>query len=238
MPQAIITRARLKSRGKELAAILGRASERTGLLSELMLVDDQEHLFGIVDLVAPGPGGLIVDLKTGRDASVLSSPAIEHQMRFYAHLFQATYGSLPQSAIVFSLQSGPVEIGVTPSATAELLSDIRTARLLAGITARPDAATCRFCPKRMICQPHWEALSTWDHADAIEGRIVSIEHSTSGTVALLVGSDWLTGIPAGLLPEGATPGQFVRAVRIRRRRDSPLGDWCATSSTRLHIAPA
>lgn len=237
MPHAIVTRARLKARGKELAEILGRASHRWGILSELMLVDKDEYLFGIVDLVAPGSGGLIIDLKTGRDASVPSSPAIAHQMRFYAHLFQATYGSPPQSAIVFSLQSGPVEIRVTTSEVTELLGGIRAARLIAGNIPRPDPVVCRFCPKRMICEPHWEVVSTWDRADAIEGEIVSIEQSTSGSVALRLESAWLTGIPSSTLPEGAAPGQFVRAVRIRRRDGAPA-DWCATSSTRLAIVPA
>src|SRR5690606_13062530 len=87
MPQAIATRARLKSRGKELAEILARAEGE--IRSELLLRDNDQHLFGILDIAAPGLDGLIIDLKTGRDASAAPSPAVEHQMTFYAHLFQA-----------------------------------------------------------------------------------------------------------------------------------------------------
>ncbi|MFZ8326799.1 hypothetical protein ACO1LK_13870, partial [Staphylococcus aureus] len=71
IPQALVTRARLKYRGKELAAILAGAS---AIRSELLLSDDRDHLFGILDIAAPGSGGFIIDLKTGRDASAESSP--------------------------------------------------------------------------------------------------------------------------------------------------------------------
>ncbi|MHA0111954.1 hypothetical protein ACXYUI_33555, partial [Klebsiella pneumoniae] len=71
--------------------------------SELLLSDDRDHLFGILDIAAPGSGGFIIDLKTGRDASAESSPTLKHQMTFYAHLFRSAYGVLPEQVIVFSL---------------------------------------------------------------------------------------------------------------------------------------
>lgn len=236
MPNAIVTRARLKSRGKELAAILADASG--GIRSELLLSDDGDHLFGILDIAAGGPGGFIIDLKTGRDASAESSTAIEHQMTFYAHLFQATYGMLPERVIVFNLQRGLAEIEVTPSAIGVLLDQVRAAQLTERTVARPEADTCRFCSKRMTCQPHWDAVQAWDQADAIEGAIGNIEHSSSGTAALLIGGQWLTGIPASAFPDGAAPGQFARAVRVRRRNDSAPEEWAAGSSTRIRLMPA
>ena len=213
MPQAVVTRARLKSRGKELAAILARTG--AGIHSELLLSDESHHLFGILDIAAPGPPGLIMDLKTGRDASAESSPAIQHQMTLYAHLFQATYGMPPQHVIVFSLQRGPVEIRVTPSAIDALLGQVLAAQLSGRTVARPQVDTCRFCAKRMACQPHWDAISGWDGADGIEGQIRDVEHTNSGTTALQIGRQWLLGIPADAVPDGAVPGQFVRAVHVR-----------------------
>lgn len=236
MPHAVVTRARLKSRGKELTAILAGAG--VAIRSELLLSDDGHHLFGILDIAATGPGGFIIDLKTGRDASAESSPAIEHQMTFYAHLFQSAYGVLPEHVIVFSLQRGPVEIEVTPSAIAVLLDQVRAAQLTERTVARPDADTCRFCAKRMTCQPHWDALPAWEHADALEGEIRNIERSSSGTVALLIGGQWLTGISASSLPDGAAPGQFARAVRVRRHNDSMPGQWTADRSSHIQVVPA
>lgn len=121
---------------------------------------------------------------------------------------------LPQHVIVFSLQRGPAEIEVPPSAIAALLDQIRTAQNAECTIARLHADTCRFCPKRMTCDPHWDAAPTWERSDAIEGTILDIEHSSSGAVALLIGSRWLTGIPASKLPDSAMPGQF----RDGRRR--------------------
>lgn len=235
IPQALVTRARLKYRGKELAAILAGAS---AIRSELLLSDDRDHLFGILDIAAPGSGGFIIDLKTGRDASAESSPTLKHQMTFYAHLFRSAYGVLPEQVIVFSLRRGPVEISVTASEIAALLDQVRAAQLTERTVARPEPDLCRFCAKRMTCQPHWDAVPVWDRTDAIEGTIGNVERSSSGATALLIDGRWVTGIPARVLPDGAAPGQFARAVRVRRLDDSTPEEWVASSSTRIRIMPA
>jgi hypothetical protein len=236
MPQAVVTRARLKSRGSELAEILAAAG--SGVRSELLLKDSEHHLFGILDVAAPGTGGLIIDLKSGQDASAEASPAIKHQMTFYAHLFHSAYGVLPEHVVVFSLQRGPAEIEVTSSSIAALLAGIRNAQTLDRTTAQPDADTCRFCPKRMSCEPQWEAIGSWDRPDALQGPVGRIEYSSSGATALLIDGQWLTGIPVKALPPGAAPGQFARAIRVRRRGGSMSREWTATSTTRIHLAPA
>jgi CRISPR/Cas system-associated exonuclease Cas4 (RecB family) len=236
LPQGVVTRARLKTRAKELAAILSGGS--ADVHSELLLSDESNHLFGILDIAGIGPDGFIVDFKTGRDASAESSPEIEHQLTFYAHLFKGTYGTFPERVIVFSLQRGPVEIQVTPSAVAALLDQVRTAQLTQRTIARPEANTCRFCPKRMTCQPQWDAVPGWERPDAIEGTIGNIERSSSGTAALLIGGRWLTGIPESALPGGTAPGKFARAVRVRRRSNSEPEEWAAGSTTLIRVTPA
>ncbi|KIP90349.1 hypothetical protein RU09_11425 [Microbacterium sp. MEJ108Y] len=236
MPQGVVTRARLKIRAKELAATLSGAN--ADVRSELLLSDESNHLFGILDIAGAGSDGFIIDLKTGRDASAEPSPAIEHQMTFYAHLFQASYGTFPKNVIVFSLQRGPTEIQVAPSAVATLLDQIRAAQLTERTDARPEAYTCRFCPKRMTCQPHWDEVPGWERPDAIEGAIGNIERSSSGTAALLIGGRWLTGIPEKALPDGTAPGKFARAVRVRRRNDSEPEEWAAGSTTLIRITHA
>jgi hypothetical protein len=236
MPQGVVTRARLKTRARQLAAILSGAS--ADVRSELLLSDESNHLFGILDIAGTGPNGFIIDFKTGRDASTESSSAIEHQMTFYAHLFETIYGTFPEHVIVFSLQRGPAEIQVTPSAVAALLEQIRAAQLTERAVTRPDAYTCRFCPKRMTCQPHWDAVPGWERPDAIEGTIGNIEHSSSGTAALLIGGRWLTGIPENAFPGGTALGKFARAVRVRRCNDSEPEEWSADRTTHIQITPA
>jgi len=238
MPQAVVTRARLKARAKELSAILSSAG--SSVSSELLLADEENHFFGILDIVAPGPGpgGLIIDLKTGRDSSAAPSPAIEHQMLFYAHLFQATYGMPPARVIIFGLQRGPAEIEAAPTAITALLNQIRAAQLDESGMARPHVDACRYCPKRTTCEPHWDAVSAWDRPDAIEGMIRSVEYSSSGAAALLIGKQWLTGIPTSKLPGSVSPGQFARAVRVRRRNNNLPAEWAATSSTLISFEPS
>jgi hypothetical protein len=235
MRQGIVIRARLQTRGQTLSEILASAGSRPQ--SEVLLRDDDRCLFGILDIVSPEAGGLIIDLKTGRNASAALSPAIYHQMTFYAHLFQANFGVFPERVLVFSLQRGLVEIPVISSGIAPFLSKIHAAQLSDRITAYPHADVCRYCPKRVRCEPHWDAISAWDDADAIEGEVAAIEHSSSGTAAVQIGGQWLTGISATLLPSNLAPGQFARAVRVRRRRGNASGDWSASSSSRLHVLP-
>jgi hypothetical protein len=236
MPQVVITRARLKFRGSELAEILAAAG--SGVRSELLLEDNEHHLFGIFDIAAPGTGGLIIDLKSGRDASAEASPAIEHQMTLYAHLFQSAYGVLPEHVIVFSLQRGPAEIEVTSTSITALLAGIHNAQTLDSTTARPQADTCLFCARRMSCEPQWDAIGSWDRPDALEGTVGKIEYSSSGATALLIDGQWLTDIPVKALPTGAAPDQFARAIRDRRRDGSMPREWTTTSTTRIDIAPA
>lgn len=159
-------------------------------------------------------------------------------MTFYAHLFLSVYGVLPEQVIVFSLQRGPAEIEVTLSSVTALLAGIHNAQTLISTTAQPQADTCRFCAKRMSCEPQWDAIGPWDRPDALEGTVGKIEYSSSGANALLIDGQWLTGIPVKALPPGAAPGQFARAIRIRRRGGSMSGEWTTTSTTRIHIAPA
>lgn len=235
MPQGVVTRARLKSRAKEIAAILAIVGGEVS--SEQLLRDEANHLFGILDLVGTGPHGFIIDFKTGRDASAASPLAIEHQMTFYAHLFQSSYGSLPERVFVFSLQQRLTAIRVTPSAITSLLDQIRVAKLTERTVAHPAAFTCRFCPKRMTCQSHWDAALDWEHPDALEGTIDDIERSSSGATAVRIGGRWLTGIPKSALPVDAAPGHFARAVRVRRRDDSEPEEWAADRTTLIGIKP-
>jgi hypothetical protein len=229
----VITRARLKSRGEELAAILAAPSSE--IRSELLLVDETNHLFGVLDIAALGAGGMIVDLKTGHETSATDSGANRHQMTFYAHLFRAAYGVLPQQLIVFSLQHGPRVIELTPSSISTLLDGVRAARLVDSTVAHPQPDTCRFCPKRMRCEPHWDAVPTWDHPDAVEGVVMDVEYSSSGSAAVLIGDRWLSGVPASELGKGGAVGQFARAVRVHRRDHVGPEEWLATSATHINL---
>lgn len=234
LPNAVITRARLKARGSDLASLLAEADGR--IRCEQLLRDEAAHLFGILDICVAGRNGLIVDLKTGHNASAVPSPLTLHQMTFYAHLFVATYGVLPARTVVFSLQRGPIDIPVVARDVSTLLSNVQKARQELNQPAVPAPEVCRFCTKRLRCEPHWNALRDWADADAIEGVVSKIERSTSGTVALLMAGKWLTGLAAKELPADLRPGVFARAVRIRRHRDTTSEEWAATRVTSVQFS--
>lgn len=236
MRDAALTGARLGTRGKELAAIL--ASVMGTVRSEVLLTDDDNHLFGILDIAAVGEKGLIIDLKTGRDAAADAAGAIEHQMTFYAHLYEASFGALPAHVIIFSLRRGAMKFQAAAADAANLLARVRAAQLQDTTAAVPHADTCKFCTKRMACEPQWDAVRTWDSPDAIEGTIARVERSSAGSVALLIDGRWLTGVPASVLPRDVAVGQTARAVRVRRRSTTPPEEWSATAWTAISTLPS
>lgn len=234
MPRATMTRARLKTRGIELAGILTSAS---AVLSEQLLVDETRNLFGIIDLVIPPPNGTIVDLKTGHLAAPTTDAAVRHQMTFYAHLYAEAYGQAPGRIITFSLRTGTNELSIDPSSVATLLDEIQAARTSSPELAVPNEVVCRYCVRRMECGPHWQDIQTWKTPDALEGTLQRIEHASSGLTALLIGEQWLSGISACALPNTMKPGAFVRAIGARQRLGGAQ-EWIATPYTRIHEVTA
>lgn len=235
MPRATMTRARLKTRGIELAGILTSAS---AVLSEQLFVDETRNLFGIIDLVIPPPNGTIVDLKTGHLAAPEAAAAVKHQMTFYAHLYAEAYGQAPGRIITFSLRSGTNELSIDPSSVATLLDEIQAARTSSPDLAVPNEVVCRYCVRRMGCEPHWQDIQTWKTPDALEGALQRIEHASSGLTALLIGGQWLSGISASSLPNTMKTGAFVRAIRARQRQGGAHQEWIATTDTRIYEVTA
>lgn len=235
LPHAAATRSRLKYRSAQLVEIL--KSSGPSIRSELLLRDEAHHLFGILDIAGIAGDGHIIDLKTGRESARSLSNSAEYQLMFYAILFQSNYDRLPKRATIFNLWTGPIEIPVTPTSVEVFRSRILALQNSTATDARPAAGVCHFCPKRIECQPHWDAISTGESSDAIEGHINAVQHSDTGMTALQINGEWLVGVSSNMLPNGASPGQFVRVVRIRRQVGRSSTEWRTTRSTAIGISP-
>lgn len=229
---ATVARARLKARAPDLAGLVYGA---TDVRSEYSIRDDAQHLFGILDVVVLGGKGIFIDLKTGGHASTSAWSAMKHQMTFYAHLFRVAFGDLPEGVVIFDLMRGPSEFEVTSLAVDLLIEQILGARQSDVTIARPQPDVCRFCPKRIGCQPHWEAMREWDHPDAIEGVVEKVERSTSGLAALQIDGEWLTGIPERSLLTSDLVGRSVRVVRLRRTSVGGLHEWIFSEDSRFSV---
>jgi hypothetical protein len=230
-----MTRARLTARADELAAELTElTSGGASITCEEPLSDPQRRLRGIPDIAVHGPRSAVIDFKTGRDATASLTERIRFQLLIYAHLYKCAHGRLPEIVEAFSFIHGPLKVLTDSSSVEEALNAITEARAQDPELARPAQAVCTFCTRRFVCEPHWDAVPTWDMPDAVEGRIVQIAHAKTGAVALLaetnLGSHWITNIPHDRLPAQAHVGSYVRVIHVHR--SSTIDPQAATQEWR------
>ncbi|MDO9398031.1 MAG: PD-(D/E)XK nuclease family protein [Herbiconiux sp.] len=237
LEDAVMTRSRLRRRGPELAGLLSRSGSNPR--SEVQLRDDARRVYGQLDVVVDGAGGgAVVDLKTGDDGSGEVGEDARTQLLIYAHLFGQEYGHLPAALVVFSLRYGAVPLEFTQSDVDSLLARIDDARGAMPPMAIPDRVGCRYCHHRLRCEPHWEAASTWEDSDCVEGRIVKVETSIAGLTSLRIatarGKQWVTGLTSsGDVAVGQ--GAAVRITEVSGRGEGDERDWRATRFTRTLV---
>ena len=235
LPDSVMTRARLRSRGPELAAVLKSAGITAR--SEVFLQDDVSMFYGQLDVVVDDPrGGAVVDLKTGNDTN---SEGVRTQLLIYAALFKQETGHYPTTLVAFSLLHGPVPIEFSQADVDDVFARVEVARGQRGL-AVPDPAGCKYCRRRLICEPHWSAATTWVEPDCVEGAISKVETAAGGLTAVRVstaaGEQWVTGL-APPRPHGLTTGHTIRVTEVAGRGAGAEREWRANRSTRASVLP-
>lgn len=210
------TRARLISRSRELADLLAIGDD---VCCEKELQDLPRALRGTPDIVVLGTNkAVVVDLKTQTLREESLAPWVVFQMTVYAHLVEHVYGLFPNQVEVFSLNRGRLPVVVTPETVTTALATVADARAADTSIAHPALDACRYCRRRLDCDPHWNAALSWPRADCLDGTIERIERAANATVAILVRGEsdchWVSGIPSELM--AACGGARVRLVRLYR----------------------
>jgi hypothetical protein len=200
--------------------------------SEVSLRDRVQLLYGQVDIVVDNEdGGAVIDLKTGADSQ---TERVRTQLLIYAHMFRQETGRLPDALIAFSLRHGAVHIDFSEGDIDGLLKRVQAARKQPSL-AFPDPAGCKFCGRRLRCEPHWEAASAWEDPDCVEGVISSIETAATGLMAIRVDTvqaqQWVTGL-ASSVAGGLKSGDAVRFTEVAGKGELLAKEWRATRSTR------
>jgi hypothetical protein len=241
-----MTRARLAARAGQLAAELTElTSGGASIACEQPLSDPQRHLRGIPDVAVHGRRSAVIDFKTGRDATVPLTERVRLQLLIYAHLYKCAHGQLPEIVEAFSLIHGPLRVSADGASVEATLNAIAEARSQDPELAHPSPAVCTFCARRFVCEPHWNAVPTWDAPDALEGRIVQAQYAKTGAVALLIetnaGTQWITHIPRDRLPAHAEAGSYVRVIHAHRKNTNDLEvsgwEWRAGRLVEIRICP-
>jgi len=199
-------------------------------------------LRGVPDIVVRGEQDTIIDLKTGHINDAALQEASKFQLLAYAHLFEASFGELPHRLVIFSLVRGTVTVTFNANAVNAILRRIAEARSQHLGEARPDPKLCNFCHRRLVCEPHWQALKEWDRPDAVRGIVLRVEHASSGGVGVMLETDggevWVTHLSATVGTD-AEVGAHLRAVRVAPRDpDRPAAQarmWRAGDVTGVHV---
>lgn len=237
LEDSVLTRSRLRRRGAELAHLL--KSSGSHALSEVFLCDDARRLYGQLDIVVDDAGGAVVDLKTGDDGTPGVSNDVRNQLLLYAHLYGQQYGHLPVSLVVFSLRYGALPVEFSPHDIDALLSRVDAARDAVPLLAVPDPSGCRYCRRRLRCEPHWEAAAAWQDPDCVEGRVIKVETSRAGLTAVHIetsrGPQWVAGLIMANDVE-LTLGQLLRVTEVAGGDHRDERDWRATRATRTFVA--
>lgn len=232
--EGVVVRARLGSRGAELAQLVANAGTRAR--SEVFLTDDSTGIYGALDVMVDDGdgGGAVIDLKSGRDVVGELDQAVRIQLLMYAHLFRAEHGELPATVVAFSLIRGALPIEFSVEEVDGLIERVGEVRAMEDPVASPDEVGCRYCSRRLICDPHWVAAKEWSKPDCVEGRLTKIERAAAGMTALRVdtatASEWVTNLDANQAAKVPAIGEHVRVVRIAQRRDT---EWVASPATRV-----
>ncbi|GAB3283051.1 hypothetical protein GCM10027426_22490 [Microbacterium lacusdiani] len=223
----------MRRRGAELANLL--KSSGSHAMSEVLLCDDVRRLYGQLDIVVEDAGGAVVDLKTGDDGTPGISNDVRNQLLLYAHLYGQQYGQLPVSLVVFSLRYGALPVEFSPHDVDALLSQVDAARGAVPLLAVPDPSGCRYCRRRLQCEPHWEAAAAWNDPDCVEGRVVKVETSRAGLTAVRIetarAAQWVVGLVVANDDE-LTLGQLLRVTEVAGGDER---DWRATRATRTLV---
>jgi hypothetical protein len=241
-----LTQARLAARADQLSSELAEfTAHDASIACEEALSDPQNHLRGIPDITILGSRSAVIDFKTGQDATASLTERIRLQLLIYAHLYRCAHDRLPEIVEAFSLIHGPLRISADSAYVDAVLNKIAEARAQDPELAHPSPPVCLFCSRRFVCEPHWNALPTWEAPDALEGRIDQIEHARSGAVGLLIeavsGSQWVTHIPHDRIPTEAEVGSYVRIIHVHRTQandpQAALQAWRAGPLVAIRICP-
>jgi len=159
---------------------------------------------------------------------------VRTQLLVHAHLFRQEANHLPGALVAFSLRHGAVHIDFSERDIDGLLEQVQAARKQPS-AAFPDPAGCRFCRRRLRCEPHWEVEAAWEDPDYVEGVISRTERSSTGFMAIRVdtvqGQQWITGV-ASSMGGGPKPGDTVRFTEVVGQDELLAKEWRATRSTR------
>lgn len=225
MPRGRITRSRLKVRAQAIWGMLLGCGSDVQVLTELNLEDRQRRLRGRLDVLVRGPNSLrVIDLKTNATVTPNGTLAadLRFQLLFYAGLVESSFGQVPDTVEAFSLVDGHHVMPVQEIDVTKVRTKVRVAQeqwIGGDRVAEPEEGTCKFCPRRLECDPHWNVPRVAGLHDSIEGKVIRAVSSDDASLSLLLetvdGVRWLNALKSDsdeMLD--VSTGRRIRAIHV------------------------
>lgn len=218
---------RLKNLGKLLRDKLSAAGPDQ-VFPELMVDDHVSHIRGVIDLLIVEDHVLhIYDYKTGRSAFTEEgriADSVRTQLVAYGIMLSRGNPGRQLRLSVVSPQRGIIDVAYDARQAAAIESRVAEFQELTDSQrdqrASPNEDCCRFCPRRLRCDPHWEAAENEGWTDLIEGEVINVRRSESGQFAVAVKAhgtvSWILNLDPALVP--AAPERLpprLRGVRLK-----------------------
>lgn len=219
---------RLRNVGKSLHHRLS-ALPPGQVFTEQIVEDHVSHIRGVIDLLIVEDHVVhLYDYKTGRSAFTEEggvADSVRTQLIAYGIILSRDYPERQLRLSVVSPQRGIIDVPYDAKQAAVIEARVAEFQTLTNSQrdqhASPHEDCCRFCPRRLRCDPHWETAKNEGWTDVIEGEIIDVRRSDSGLFAVAVKANntvsWILNLDPAFVP--AVPERVpsrIRGVRLKQ----------------------
>ena len=178
---------RIKNVGKSMRDRLTsvRADQ---VFAEHSLEDDHSRIRGVLDLLIVEDHVVhVYDYKTGRSAVTDEgrvADSVRTQLIAYGIVLSRLYPKHQLRLSVVSPARGIIDVPWDAKIASQIKSRILEFKQLTESQrdplASPEEDSCRFCPRRLYCAPHWQTATRAGWTDLAEGELIDVRRSDSG----------------------------------------------------------
>ncbi|WP_350224179.1 PD-(D/E)XK nuclease family protein [Pseudarthrobacter sp. fls2-241-R2A-127] len=219
---------RVRNLGRSLRERLSAVAPNK-IFPEEAVRDSASGIRGVIDLlIIEEETAHVYDYKTGRNAvtaAKLASDSVRTQMTAYGLVVSRLYPDRQLHLAVVSPSQGIVEVPFDEEYGRQIVDRVQEFALLSEAgrdqLAKPDSSYCYYCPRRLRCEPQWQAALTAGWADVVAGEVVDKRVSDNKRLSYAVntgqGLSWvLDASPERTEGLEGSSNSYLRGVRLNR----------------------
>nr|WP_268238387.1 PD-(D/E)XK nuclease family protein [Pseudarthrobacter polychromogenes] len=242
---------RVRNLGRSLRERLSAVAPNQ-IFPEEAVEDSFSAIRGVIDLLILEEQTVhVYDYKTGRSAvseAKLASDSVRTQMTAYGVVASRLYPDRRLHMAVVSPTQGIVEVPFDEEYGRQIVDRVQEFLLLPEEgrqhLAEPGSSYCYYCPRRLRCEPQWQAALAAGWPDVVAGEVVDNSVSDNGRLLFAVktaqGLSWvLDASPERTKGIGGASNSYLHGVRLHRVHNENGVDvhYRATADSELMLSP-